>query len=295
MPQHILIIEDDAFLADMLKAKLESAGYRVTVSMDGKEGLEKMRELKPALVLLDIMLPTMDGYAILEAKKVAPDIANIPVIVISNSGQPVEISRVVALGVKEYFVKAQISPEEILEQVKTQLAAPSDGSLTGKKILMVEDDQFLRELLGMKLASERAEMFYATTGQQALTLAKDKHPDIILLDLLLPEVDGFEILTRLKQDPVTLPIPVIVLSNLGEQHDIARAKSLGAAEFFVKAMLTPDQIVVRIESVLAAAAKQAPAVPPAQPQPEVQPPQMPPPVPPVSPAPQPTTPPPTAG
>lgn len=81
-----------------------------------------------------------------------------------------------------------------------------------------------------------------------------------------------------------MPIPVIVLSNLGEQHDISRAKSLGASEFFVKAMLTPDQIVVRIESVLAAAAQQPPA----------QPPQMPP-APPVPPAPQPIVPPQAAG
>lgn len=279
MPQNILLIEDDTFLSDMLKTKLEAAGYAVTVVADGKQGLDTMQSLRPALVLLDIMLPTMDGYAILQAKKTMPDIATIPVIVISNSGQPVEISRVVALGVRDYFVKAQIDPEDIVEKVKNQLAAPSSGALAGKRILMVEDDQFLRELLGMKLSAEQVEMYYATSGEQAIQLAEEKRPDVILLDLLLPEMDGFEILSRLKANSKTAPIPVIVLSNLGEQQDINRAKSLGAAEFFVKAMLTPDKIVQRIDGVLSgtggapapAAPASAPMPPPVAPPPPASP------------------------
>ena len=106
----VLLIEDDVFLGDVLLEKLKKEDYDAHISRDGAEGLEKIKELKPDLVLLDIILPTMNGYEILEAKLKDPSIAKIPVIIISNSGQPVEINRALTLGVKDYFIKAQFDP-----------------------------------------------------------------------------------------------------------------------------------------------------------------------------------------
>src|SRR3989338_11333531 len=103
----ILIIEDDIFLGDVLVKKLNVAGYDARLSRDGVAGLKELRQWKPDLVLLDIILPQMNGYEILEAKQKDRTIASIPVIVISNSGQPVEINRALALGVKDYLVNAQ--------------------------------------------------------------------------------------------------------------------------------------------------------------------------------------------
>src|SRR3989338_1307587 len=117
----ILIIEDDVFLGDVLLERLKKEDFRVYLSRDGVEGLEKIKKLKPDLILLDIILPNMNGYEILEAKQKDPEIEKIPVIVISNSGQPVEINRALELGVKDYFVKAQFDPEEVLVKVRAFL------------------------------------------------------------------------------------------------------------------------------------------------------------------------------
>jgi len=94
----ILIIEDDVFLGDILLEKLKTEKFDAYLARDGKEGMEKIREIKPDLILLDIILPSMNGYEILETKRNDPSIAYIPVIVISNSGQPVDIKRMLELG-----------------------------------------------------------------------------------------------------------------------------------------------------------------------------------------------------
>ena len=142
----ILIIEDDIFLGDVLVRKLQNDSYDVLLSRDGAEGLKKISEFKPDLILLDIVLPSMNGYEILEAKAKDENIKDIAVIVISNSGQPVEISRVLALGVKDYLVKAQFDPDEVLAKVRSELSknksavedSGSDASsLQRKKVMLV--------------------------------------------------------------------------------------------------------------------------------------------------------------
>src|SRR3989338_1181555 len=156
MPKKILIIEDDLFLGDVLVQKFKGESFEVTLCRDGAEGMNKIIELKPDLILLDIILPSKNGYEILEEKKKDKSISNIPVIIISNSGQPVEISRILSLGAVDYLVKAQFEPEEVVAKVKAQLmniekvqgAANQESggktfSLVGKKIMWVEDDKFL--------------------------------------------------------------------------------------------------------------------------------------------------------
>jgi CheY-like chemotaxis protein len=106
MKKKILIIEDDVFLGDVLNQKLGSEGFETMLSSDGQAGYQKIKSFAPDLILLDIILPNMNGYEILEAKQKDPAIAHIPVIIVSNSGQPVEINRALALGVKDYLVKA---------------------------------------------------------------------------------------------------------------------------------------------------------------------------------------------
>src|SRR3989338_2634005 len=116
----ILIIEDDSLLGSALKKKLVDEGLKVVLAPDGAIGFEQIKSFQPDLILLDILLPKMNGYEILEAKQKDPSIASIPVIVVSNSGQPVEIDRVMAFGVKDYLVKSQFDPEEVLVKVREQ-------------------------------------------------------------------------------------------------------------------------------------------------------------------------------
>lgn len=118
------------------------------------------------------------------------------------------------------------------------------------KILVIEDDKFLRELLVGKLKKEGYETIEAFDGEEGLTSAQKDTPHLIILDLVLPGADGFEILQTIKKHPAISKIPVIVLSNLGSREDIDRALGLGAKEFLVKAHHTPQEIVDTIKKVL---------------------------------------------
>ncbi len=121
MPKKILIIEDEAIMLNLLRRKLIGEGYDVEVAKDGEEGLAKMKETKPDLVLLDIIMPKMGGMEVMEWMRGDSELRKIPVIVISNSGQPVEIDKAKKLGAKDWLIKTEFDPQEVSEKVVKQI------------------------------------------------------------------------------------------------------------------------------------------------------------------------------
>ncbi len=263
----ILIIEDDIFLGDAFTQRLSASGYETRLVRDGASGLKEIRAWKPNLVLLDAILPRMNGFEMLEAKMKDSAISSIPVIIVSNSGQPAGMKRFTELGVKDYVVNTQFDSGEILIKIRLHLKEDSgvkdsvserdatrqgtSEDLKGKKIMWVEDDKFLSDIIARKLSTLGCQLVHATEGKEALALAEKEMPDVILLDILLSGIDGFEILKRLKENPNTKHIPALMLSNLGQREDIEKGKKLGAARFMIKATVTLDEIVSEIKAVLA--------------------------------------------
>jgi CheY-like chemotaxis protein len=195
----------------------------------------------------------MNGYEILEAKRDDPSIKDIPVMIVSNSGQPVELQRALELGATDYFIKAQFDPDEIISKVTALVPLTkitSSVSLADKKILLVEDDKFLSDVLTKKLTNEGCKVLHAVTGESSLEVAEREQPDMILLDLVLPGITGFDVLEKLRANPKTKGVHVIVLSNLSQQEDMDRANALGIDAFLVKAMNTPGNIFNTIVSIL---------------------------------------------
>ena len=123
MAKKILLVEDEDIMIDLLQRKLKKEGYEVSVARDGEEGLKKMREMdpKPDLILLDIIMPKMGGFEVMEEMAKDESLKKIPVIVISNSGQPVELDRAKKLGAKDWLIKTEFDPKEVLEKVKKQI------------------------------------------------------------------------------------------------------------------------------------------------------------------------------
>jgi len=121
MAKKILIIEDDKLLANLLTKKLEKEGYEVSVSPQGDKGLTEAKKIKPDLILLDIIMPAMDGFEVMEKIKEDQDLVKIPVIIVSNSGQPVEISRARELGARDWLIKAEFDPQEVVDKVIKQI------------------------------------------------------------------------------------------------------------------------------------------------------------------------------
>ncbi|MFC1629991.1 PleD family two-component system response regulator [Patescibacteria group bacterium] len=117
MAKKILLIEDEKLMIELLEKKLIQEGYEVTVAKDGVEGLEKMRKSRPDLILLDIVMPRMGGFEVMENMQQDEKLKTIPIIIISNSGQPVEIDRTKKLGAKDWLIKTEFDPQEVLEKV----------------------------------------------------------------------------------------------------------------------------------------------------------------------------------
>jgi len=118
MVQKILLIEDEDLLCDLLQKKLSKEGYEVFIAKDGEEGLKKVKEIQPDLVLLDIIMPKKGGFEVLEEMRNDEKLSTIPVIIISNSGQPVELDRAKKLGAKDWLIKTEFDPGEVIEKVK---------------------------------------------------------------------------------------------------------------------------------------------------------------------------------
>ncbi|MBI2626491.1 MAG: response regulator [Candidatus Nealsonbacteria bacterium] len=119
-----------------------------------------------------------------------------------------------------------------------------------KKILIIEDDKFLRELLVKKLLEEGFEVAEAVNGEEGLKKTKEIKPDLILLDLVLPEMSGFDVLAGIKSDPALASTSVIILSNLGQKEDLEKGMKMGAVDYLIKAHHTPREIVDKVKNVV---------------------------------------------
>ncbi|MFZ2038511.1 MAG: response regulator [Minisyncoccia bacterium] len=123
-------------------------------------------------------------------------------------------------------------------------------NIKGKKIMIVEDDKFFISLISKKLLDNGLEVLSANDGQQTFKVLETKKPDLIILDIMLPDIDGFEILKRLKEMPIVKDIPVIFLTNLGTKEDIVKGRSLGVSSFLIKATVTMDEVIQEISRTL---------------------------------------------
>jgi len=121
MAKKILMIEDEEIMIDLLQRKIAQEGYEISVARNGEEGLAAMKEKKPDLVLLDIIMPKMGGFEVMEKMQKDKDLKKIPVIVISNSGQPVEIDRAQKMGAEDWLIKTEFDPQEVIEKIKKQI------------------------------------------------------------------------------------------------------------------------------------------------------------------------------
>jgi DNA-binding response OmpR family regulator len=256
----ILIIEQDTFFGNVIEQKLKDAGYEVIVLHSGVVALEQVHLAKPDLIVLDMELTSADPFALLKDKQNDKSISDIPLIIISRSGDLAEVKNALNLGVKDYLVKAQINLDEFVLKIKNQLDKPkgsgdSSNTLTGKKVMWVEDDQFLSDLISRKLNNQGCRLMFARTGEDALKILEKETPDIIILDILLPGISGFDVMEKIKADPKTNKIPVIFLSNFSQNNEIDRATKLGASRFLIKASIVLDDLVRELQAVLAEAKK----------------------------------------
>jgi signal transduction histidine kinase/DNA-binding response OmpR family regulator len=205
----VLAIDDDPDIIYLLQENLADAGYRVVGALNGDEGLRKARELQPFAITLDILMPHRDGWQVLADLKADAVTKDIPIIVVSVVDNRELGYR---LGAFDYLLKP--FDRETIVAVLARVPSPTS------RLLVVDDDPHVVDLVRQLLEDQPYEIGAAADGQEALEAVTRRRPDVILLDLLMPRMDGFAVIEQLQQDPDYRRIPVIVLT----------AKPLSAAE-----------------------------------------------------------------
>jgi signal transduction histidine kinase/CheY-like chemotaxis protein len=205
----MLVIDDDPAVRELLPRCLAPAGMSVVTAASGEEGLRLAKELHPDMITLDVLMPGMDGWTVLTALKAAPDLADIPVIMLSIMDDP---GKGFVLGASDYLVKP-IDNKRLMALVDTYAYGRASTSRSVQdRILIVEDDDLLRELLRRTLEREGWAVHEATNGRQALDYVAKHQPALILLDLMLPEIDGVQVIDELRASVAGRSIPIIVLT-----------------------------------------------------------------------------------
>jgi len=121
MSKKILIVEDEKIMLELLQRKLTKEGYEILIARDGEEGLKTMKQKKPNLILLDIIMPKIGGFEVMEEMNKDKELKKIPVIIFSNSGQPVELDRAQKLGAKDWLIKTEFNPQEVIDKVVEEI------------------------------------------------------------------------------------------------------------------------------------------------------------------------------
>ena len=221
----ILVVDDEANVRRLLHHELTDRGYFVLEASNGRTAIDLAREHHPDLIMMDVLMPIMDGYDATIAIRGDQETKDIPILVISIvEGR----ERGIEIGANE-FVSKPFSVDQVLECVSRLLVGEA------KKVLVVIDDKALAETIRLQLEQKGFIPSAVHRGNDVLDAIVLEPPDLIVLDLIMPEVDGFDILTEIKRRPETTDIPVIVLSGVEIDGAKVRALSLGAAEFVSKA------------------------------------------------------------
>jgi len=240
----ILVIDDDAIMRDITSRNLRREGYRVLLANDGPSGLAIARAEKPAAIVLDVLMPGMDGWAVLSALKKDPELRPIPVILASQLDEK-EVG--FALGAHDYLIKP-VDKDRLVTAIRRHLNDPSGAP----PLLLVEDDKTTREMVQRLLEKEPFAIDIAEDGRAALEHLEHANPlpAVILLDLLMPVMDGFEFLARLREREEWRGIPVIVLTamdlSLAERDTLlTRAKYI-----LPKASTGKNELIDKIRAAL---------------------------------------------
>ncbi len=236
----VLVIEDDADARRLLGRTLEKEGYRVAMAPDGDTGLELARTLSPDVITLDVMMPGTDGWAVLRALKADEALRHIPVVmvtIVTDKGMGY------ALGADDYLTKPV--DRELLLQVLKKYTGTGAG-----RVLIVEDDADARDLLHRLLEHAGMAVIEACNGQEGLERVADSAPDLVMLDLMMPVMDGFEFLTRLRSAGKNTELPVIVLTAKTLTDPERQFLEGRASQVLAKTAHWPDTVLAEIQELL---------------------------------------------
>jgi CheY-like chemotaxis protein len=235
------VIDDDPAARDLIERSLGKEGHRVLLAGDGKSGLDLAKRLKPDVITLDVMMPGMDGWAVLTALKADPATADIPVIMLTI----VDDKQIgFALGAADYFTKpidwSRLSG--VLQKYRK-----ADGP---QSVLVVEDDPATREMLRRALEKEGWRVVEAENGRVGLERLSAGMPTLILLDLMMPDMDGFEFMQKLRARPDGRLVPVVVITAKDITEEDRRRLNGQVARVLQKSTLSLEGLTTELRALV---------------------------------------------
>lgn len=257
----LLIIEDDPAIQRLLQGALESPGRDVMLASTMSEGSDAIAQ-NPDLVILDLFLPDGDGRQLLAELRRSPGTAHTKVIVLSGADSSVTRAECLALGA-DAFLPKPFDPVSLGPLVDSLLRVQGPGDRPGAvpiapvreqpretarpvSVLLAEDDSLVAALIVDRLTRDGFKIVHCADGESALAEARSNPPDVAILDIKMPKMDGFELLTHLREIPELVDIPVIILTAMGSEHDVLRGFSLGADDYLLKPF-SPTELAARVQ------------------------------------------------
>jgi len=241
--RHALVIEDDAEAAELLRLHLESAGFQVRVLTDSNL-IHQSVGPKPDLITLDILMPGTSGWEVLEQLKKDEALASVPVVIVSMVA---DRQRGVALGASKVLEKP-VGRQQLLDAVEALGLTRQPGQT--RKVLVVDDNPLAVDLVASSLAGADCEVLRAYDGEQAISLAMDSHPDLIILDLLMPGLSGFEVLDRMRSQPAMASVPILVMTAKTITHQDRERLSGRVQQVIGKQTLDRDRFMAEVGRAL---------------------------------------------
>ena len=216
-----LVVEDAPQAGELLRVYIESAGYRVEIARNGADAVDMAKRLRPNVITLDLLLPLKDGWQVLKELKRHPLCRHIPVIIVSIID---EKNLGFSLGAVDYFVKP-VNREDLIQALDRVHILPRADRRT-PSVLVIDDDRAAVDLIQVILENEGYRIFKSFHGKEGVEIAARERPDLIILDLIMPEMSGFSVAYQLKQIPATRGIPIIILTSM--EIDEETQERLGA-------------------------------------------------------------------
>jgi CheY-like chemotaxis protein/two-component sensor histidine kinase len=251
-PNTVLVIDDDATARELLSRHLRALGFRVETAAGGRQGLARARALRPGAIILDVLMPDVDGWDVLATLKNDPDLAGIPVVMATIVDEP---KRGLAMGAAGYLTKP-IDRDRLgrmLEPYRTEDRRPA--------ILVVEDDPDQRQSMEAALAAMDYDVDTAEHGREGLERLALRRPDVIVLDLMMPEMDGFAFVSAMQDDPAARDVPLLIVTAKDLGPDDRRRLDVGVKDIIQKQGGDMTEMVERVHKLLVAAIGDPPSAP----------------------------------
>lgn len=239
MKKKILVIDDEPDIRDIVRLYLNEEGYSIIEAANGQEGILRAQEDQPDLIVLDIMMPGINGFEVAKHLKDDPNTKHIPIVILSVLAQDSHYRQ----GILDYISKP-FHQEDLVSMVR-RVFEKVDGKTLRKTVLVVDDDPDIVDIIAICLKDNQIRPEKAYNGLEALEILKTKarNIDLILLDINMPGMNGFEVIRHLKQDKNTCDIPIVVLTGTYiAEDDKKHGLTLGVAKYLTKPFSADDLV-----------------------------------------------------